>query len=173
MTTTGWFEAGAYPAADNIVILPGQAFAVRHRATAAATIFAPLDEVSGEALSLTLPVADGSQQDTMVAPPRPTPITLDQLDLAGTAFEESASTAAVDRKDQLLVFDASIPSINREPSAAYFRSGGQWLRDTTGFPASGSVAIEPSSGLLIRKAAGTTASVPRWRNAPVYDLTIP
>lgn len=173
VTMTGWFEAGAYAAADQVVILPGQAFVVRHRDTATATTFVPLDEVSDGVISLPLPVANGSPRDTMVAPPRPTPITLDQLDFAGIAFEQSASTGAGDRKDQLLVFDSSAPSINREPSAIYFRSGGQWLRDTTGFPVSGSVAVEPSSGLLVRKASGATASVPRWSNAPTYDLTTP
>lgn len=173
VTTSGWFEAGAYDAADQVVILPGQAFVVRHRDTATATTFVPLDEVSNGAVSLPLPVANGSPRDTMVAPPRPTPVTLDQLDFAGMAFEQSTSTAAGDRKDQLLVFDSSAPSINREPSAIYFRSGSQWLRDTTGFPVSGSVAVEPSSGLLVRKASGATASVPRWSNAPTYDLTTP
>jgi uncharacterized protein (TIGR02597 family) len=173
VTSTGWFEAGAYTAADQVVILPGQAFVVRHRAAATATTFVPLDDVSDAVVSLPLPVANGSPRDTMVAPPRPTPVILDQLDFAGMAFEQSASTAAGDRKDQLLVFDSSAPSINREPSAIYFRSAGQWLRDTTGFPVSGSVALEPSSGLLIRKASRATASLPRWSNAPTYDLTTP
>lgn len=173
LTTGGWFEVGSYLSADDEVILPGQAFAVRHRTGAAATTFVPFDEVSGTVVSLALPVASGTARETMVAPPRPAPLTLDQLDLTGGDFEESASTAIGDRKDQLLVFDLTTPEINRTPSATYFRSGGQWLRDSTGFPASGNTPIEPSAGLLIRKATGATASVARWENAPAYNLTTP
>jgi uncharacterized protein (TIGR02597 family) len=173
LTAAGWFEAGSYLSANDQVILPGQAFAVRHRTGAAATTFVPFDEVSGNIISLALPVAAGKADDAMVAPPRPTPVTLDQLDLTGLIFVESSSTAIGDRKDQLILFDATVAEMNRRPSAIYFRNGGQWKQDTTGFPSSGTTQIEPSAGLLIRKAAGTTASIPRWSNAPAYDLTTP
>lgn len=173
LTSAGWFEVGSYLSADDEIILPGQAFAVRHRSGATATTFVPFDEVSGTVVSLALPVASGTARETIVAPPRPAPLTLDQLDLTGLNFEESASTAIGDRKDQLLIFDLTSPEINRTPSATYFRSGGQWLLDSTGFPASGNTPIEPSAGLLIRKATGAAASVDRWENAPAYDLTTP
>lgn len=173
LTATGWFEAGSYLAADDVILFPGQAFAVRHRTGAAATTFVPFDEVSGTVVSVALPVASGTARDTMVALPRPTLITLDELDLTGSSFEESPSTAISDRKDQLILFDATTPELNRRPSAIHFRTGGEWKEDTTGFPSSGSTPIEPSTGLLIRKAAGSTAAVPRWDNAPAYDLTTP
>jgi hypothetical protein len=58
------------------------------------------------------------------------------------------------------------------PAAIYYRSGGQWLRDGTN-AVSDSVTIEPSAGLLLRKAAGGADSVVLWKNAPTYDVTAP
>ena len=173
VTSSGWFEVGDYAAADEVAILPGQAFVVRHREGAAATTFVPFDEVPPSTVSLPVAVSGNSAQESSMAPPRPVTSTLDQLGLADPVFTESASSALVDRKDELLVFDGVGAGINRGPSAVYFRSGGQWLRDTAGFPVSGTTLLEPSEGLLIRKAPGTAPAVLWWNQLPVYDLTAP
>lgn len=173
VTSSGWIEVGDYSDADDVVILPNQPFVVRHREGAAATTFVPFDEVSPGMIALPLGTANGNIKEARLAPPRPVPVSLDQLGLTGAVFTESTGTAPADRKDELFLFDGTAPGINRTPSAVYFRSGGQWLRDTAGFPASGGTLIEPAEGLLIRKAAGTSTSVLWWENLPIYNLTAP
>jgi uncharacterized protein (TIGR02597 family) len=164
---------GGYTPADEVVILPGQAFVVRHREGATATTFVPFDEVTPALSAHPVAVFGSGARETMIAPTRPVPATLDQLGLAAPVFTESAGTAPADREDELLVFDGTSAAINRSPAAVYFRSGGQWLRDTTGFPPSGGVLVEPSQGLLIRKAQGANATVLWWNNLPAYDLSAP
>ena len=172
VTTAGWFESGTFLAAGSTVIAPGQAFLIRHPAGVAATTFVPNQQVYGGKVTLRVPVANGKARDTMLSPPRPVLLTLSQLDFAPGDFVESASNAVADRKDQLLVYDNSQPEQNRLPAAIYFRSGGQWRRDGTN-AVSDSVTIEPSAGLLLRKAAGGADTVVLWKNAPIYDVAAP
>lgn len=172
VTASGWFEAGTFLAAGSTVIAPGQAFLIRHPAGVAATTFVPNQQVYGGKVTLEIPVANGKSRDTMLSPPRPVSLTLGRLDFAPGDFVESASTAPVDRKDQLLVYDNSQTGQNKLPVATYFRSGGQWRRDGTN-AVSDSVVIEPSAGLLLRKAAGGADTVVLWKNAPVYEVTTP
>lgn len=172
VTASGWFEAGTFAAAGSTVINPGQAFLIRHPAGVDATTFVPNQQVYGAKVTLSVPVADLEARDTMLALPRPVSLTLAQLDFAPADFVESASNAPVDRKDQLLVFDNSQAQRNKLPSATYYRNAGQWLRDGNN-AVSDTVVIEPSAGLLIRKAAGGADSVVLWKNAPTYDITAP
>ena len=172
VTDAAWFEVGSFGEAGSTVVLPGQAFIVRHPSGVAMTEFVANQQVFGEVVSLPVRVANGKARDTMLALPRPVTVTLDQLDLGPGVFEESSSTDPGDRKDQLLVFDNASVLQNKGPSATYFRSGGQWLRDGTNAQ-SGSQSIEPSAGLLIRKAAGGSDQVLQWANAPTYDVTAP
>jgi uncharacterized protein (TIGR02597 family) len=111
-------------------------------------------------------------RDTMIGLPRPVSITLDDLDFAPGQFVESATIAAGDRKDQLLVFDNAEALRNKQPDAVYFRSGGQWLSAESG-SAAGSQPIEPSAGLLVRRAAGSGTTPILWVNSPTYDVTAP
>lgn len=108
-----------------------------------------------------------------MAPPRPVAITLGQIDLDNGLFEESASSDPADRADELLVYDNTELALNKQPSAIYFRSGGQWLEDAPGYPVADAVVLEPSAGLLIRKAAGGTDLELYWSNAPTYDIDAP
>ncbi|MBL9159875.1 MAG: TIGR02597 family protein [Verrucomicrobiales bacterium] len=174
VTNAAWFEVGSYSAAGNTVIEPGQAFIIRHPAGVAATTFVPNQQVQGGLASVAMGATrDGLDRDIMIALPRPVPMTLDQLDFAPGQFVESTSTAAGDRKDQLLVFDNTQALRNRQPSAIYFRTGGQWVRDTAGYPASGSQMIEPSAGLIVRREGDAGTSPLVWVNAPTYDVTAP
>jgi uncharacterized protein (TIGR02597 family) len=172
VTSSSWREAGTYASAGNVVIMPGQAFAVRHPAGSGASTFIPFQEVFGGTVTRPLRTQVGGAQDTMVAPPRPVASKLSELAMSGTSFVSSASTAPGDRKDQLLVFDNSAVATNKSPSAIYFLTPGGWVRDTVGFPASDNVTIEPSAGVLIRKAATASTGV-NWVNLPSYDVTAP
>jgi uncharacterized protein (TIGR02597 family) len=128
--------------------------------------------VHGGVVTVPVRVSQGKEQDTMLAVPRPAPVALADLDL-GSAFEESATNAPEDRKDELLVFDNTATGLNKTPVATYFRSGGQWREDAALFPSAETVEIEPSAGLLLRKAKGLADAILPWPNAAPYDLTAP
>ncbi len=174
VTSSGWFEVGSYAPADNVALSPGQAFLVRHPEVADATEFIPHQQVYGGPVTLPVRTDAGKAVDTMLALPRPVPITLADIG-AGGPVEESATTASNDRKDQLLVYDNSAAGLNKQPTTTYFRVGGEWRKDDEGdgFPVSDAVSIEPSAGLLLRKAAGGTGGVLHWTHAPTYDVTAP
>lgn len=174
VTASGWREiANGYPAADTVVIAPGQSFVVRHPANADATTFVAMDQVYGGIVSVPVRVANGERQDTVVAPPRPVTQTLAELDF-GSVFEESPNTTPANRRDELHVYDNEATGQNKGPAAIYFRHLGAWVRDQeTDFPNSDAVVIEPSSSLLIRKAAAANDTPLLWSNAPLYDVTAP
>lgn len=172
VTANAWVEAGAFANAGNVLIEPGQAFIVRHPAGVAQTAFVPSQQVYGGAYAVSLPYSTETARDTMLALPRPVPLTLNQLDLGG-AFEESATTAENDRRDELIVYHNATAALNKLPSAIYFRTGGNWVSAPAGSPA-GTTSIEPSAGLVIRKARAGAAGAPLvWINQPVYDVTAP
>lgn len=174
VTATGWFEVGTFSGVGNTVIEPGQAFLIRHPAGVAMTTFVPNQQVYGGLVTVAIGgAAAEAGRDTMIGLPRPVSLTLDDLDFAPGQFVESATTAVGDRKDQLLVFDNAEALRNKQPDAVYFRSGGQWLSAAPGSPAAGSQAIEPSAGLLLRRAAGTGTTPILWVNSPTYDVTAP
>lgn len=166
-----WAEIGATGDAGATLLPPGQAFIVRHREGADDTIFLASQQVFGGEVALAVRVSGGVGQDNVVAPPRPLPVRLDALDLA--PFEESASTAPADRKDQLLVFDNTNAGHNKAPSAVYFRSAGHWHADSTGFPLADDTEIDPSSGFTLRKASAGGDGILIWTNSPTYDVTAP
>lgn len=169
----GWIEVGSYTAAGEVAVLPGQAFLIRHRAGSADTSFVAMQQVYVGPVSLPVRVVAGVRQDSTVAPPLPVPVALSSLSLDGTIFEESPAFDAGSRRDELLVYDNAATGINKKPSAIYFRSGGKWIEDTVGFPDADAVRIEPSSALLIRKAAGGGDLVLRWSQSTPRDLTQP
>ena len=179
VTTTGWFEAGSgYSAAGSITIAPGQAFIIRHPAGVAATNFVAMNQVYGGLVKLPVRVTQGKKQDTVIALPRPVPLTLAELDL-GSVFEDSTDLTPVGRKDELHLYANSAPAPgtsgrNKAPAGIYFRHAGAWVRDSApAFPNSDAVAIEPSTSLLIRKALGTNNTPLLWSNAPLYNVTAP
>jgi uncharacterized protein (TIGR02597 family) len=173
VTGTTWYEAGSFAEAGDTVIEPGQAFVVRHPAGVAMTTFVPNQQVYGGLVSVSVRVSNQGAQDTMISLPRPVAINLADLDVAPGQFVESATTDPGDRKDQLLVFDNAETLRNKQPDAVYFRTGGQWVRDEPGFPSANLAPIEPSAGLLVRKATGADNNPVLWVNSPTYDVTAP
>lgn len=169
----GWIEVGSYTAAGEVAVLPGQAFLIRHPAGSADTSFVAMQQVYVGPVSLPVRVAAGARQDSIVAPPLPVPVALSSLALDAAIFEESANLDEESRRDELIVYDNAAVGINKKPSAIYFRSGGKWIEDAAGFPDADAVRIEPSSGLLIRKAGGGGDLVLRWSQPPGQDLAQP
>ena len=172
ITDTGWFEAGDYSASGGEIIWPGQAFVIRHRPGAAATQFLALQQVFSSTVALPISAGQSGPRDTTVGLPRPVVTRLVDLDLE-SVIADSASTAAVDRKDELRVFDNATAGRRKEPLAVYFRVAGQWVKDAAGFPAANDDLIDPSAGLLIRKAATSVDGAIMWVNHPRYDPDAP
>lgn len=169
----GWIEVGGYTPAGEVVVAPGQSFLIRHPAGRADTVFVTTQQVYTGPVSLPVRVTAGKRQDTPVAPPRPVAVQLASLDFENTTFEESPALDVGSRRDELLVFDNTAAGLNKKPSATYFRSGGKWIEDTDGYPDADADRIEPSVGLLIRKAGGGGDLVLRWIHRPAPDLTQP
>jgi len=173
ITSSGWTSVDAFVAAGNTMIAPGEAFMIRHPAGTAATEFVASEQVYGEVVRLGFRISDGTAQDTTLAPPRPVKVALAELDLAPGLFEESGSNLPIDRKDELLVFDNAASGLNKTPSGTFFRKAGQWIEDIAGYPVADLVKIEPSVGLVIRKAAGILDQTVQWPNEAPYDLDAP
>jgi uncharacterized protein (TIGR02597 family) len=173
LTPAGWFESGTFLPAGGVTILPGQPFTIRHPAGSQPTNFVPHQQVFGGPVTIQIRTQTAGDQDTMVAPPRPVAVKLPDLGLNGGLFEVSPSTAPQDRRDQLMVFDNSTAAFNKQPSATYFRTPSGWVRDAPGFPAAGNVSINPSAGMLIRKATAANGNGATWVNQPNYDVTAP
>lgn len=173
LTSDGWFEVGSYAPAGGVVVPPGSPFLIRHPAGSAPTVFTVMQQVYSSPVQLRIRVTGGKGQDNALAPLRPVPITLSDLDLSAAQFEDSTGEDPGIRRDELHVYDNSVAEINKTASAVYFRVGGQWVEDTPGFPNADAVEIEPSSGIFLRKAEGTGSFTISWSHLPAYDPSAP
>lgn len=172
LVSSGWVEAGTYASAGAVELNPGQLFVIRHRPGAEDTIFLTSQQVyRGD---VTFPVSTGttSPRDTPIGLPRPIPTKVADLDLE-QVVETSAGTAPEDRRDELRVFDRLSQDGSRRPVAIYFRVANEWRRDASGFPPGGNDLIEPSAGLIIRKAPPRDGNPVLWINSPRYDVSAP
>lgn len=169
LTSEGWFQSDrGFPAADDTIVPPGKAFVIRHPDSTANTRFTARWNVHAKAHSSALRTQTDREQDTTVALPRPVAVKLSDLDL-GSSFTDSSSNSAGDRRDELLLYDNLTAAFNKEPSAVYFRVGGQWRRDDgNSYPAGGNDDIPPATGLLIRKSSTADGATVRWLNLPRY-----
>lgn len=170
VTSGGWFEAaGGFPEADEVVVDPGQVLIIRHKPGAADTVFRTTNRVHRYDHPTTLTSGPGGPRDHAIGLMRPVPVRLTDLDLDATAFLDSVSPAAADRKDELLVYDNLSAALNKTPAKIYFRVGGQWFEDAGGthLPA-GTASVPPSTALVIRKAATSTPRALVWVNSPRY-----
>lgn len=173
LTADGWFQSTAgLPAADDVVVPPGKAFVIRHPATEAATKFVPHQMVVESSWSAPLKVRAEGGQDNAIALVRPIPVKLSELGLDPAAFVDSDDNTSNNRADELLVYDNLEAAINKDPSRIYFRVGGEWRLDDSNsggtFPAVDDDEILPSTGLVVRKAAGASDETLRWLNTPTY-----
>ena len=75
----------------------------------------------------------------------------------------STSTLNNGRRDLLLVFDNSVPGINKAPVKSYYYYSGTW-RKIGGTADDGDDIIEPSQGLIIRKYQNASNATYFWTN---------
>ncbi len=165
----GWREvAPGFPDADHVVVTPGTSFVIRHPAVAQPTRFTAHQWVETGNQAYVLATDALRARDHHLGSARPVPVKLADLDLEPPVFVESASTDPGDRADELHVFDNTLAAVNRQAAAVYFRAGGQWVRDESGYPASDNVEIDAGVGLMIRKAPTAGGTPVIWVNTPRY-----
>lgn len=163
-----WKEASTgFPTSDNVILSPDSYFIVRHNHTSisAATTFTATGIVELNPISLPLGTQPTTKQDNATTTGRPIPVKLKDLDLISSgAFVGSAGTLVSQRRDELMVYDNNVATINRAPSSVYFyvTSTSQWRSTATGFPLADEVEISPSSGILVRKFQSGTGNSTVW-----------
>lgn len=167
-----WKEStGGFPVSDNFILSPDTYFIVRHNhaSITAPTTFTAVGMVELNPVAVPLATLPGtSKQDNAVTFGRPVPVKLKDLKLISSgAFLGSSGTAGPGRRDELLVYDNSVPVVNRAPSATYFYNAttSNWRQSTTGFPVADDVELPPSAGILIRKYQTATGSTATWTHS--------
>lgn len=166
-----WRQAvKGFPAAGEKVIPPGSSFLIRHPGTVVSTSFVSQQWVDTEDFVTPLETSDATAKDISVGLVRPVPVSLSELGLTtANGFVESPSPDPVQRKDELHLFDNADATINKLPSAVYFRTGGNWvLDDGNSYPLSNDVSVSPGAGLLIRKSLSNDGATHVWINTPSY-----
>lgn len=164
-TSVNWKEVTPnFSNANNVVIPPGQSFVIRHPQGSQDTRLAAAPWVETNEKSYALRSNADRSTDNHLGSIRPYALKLSELGLEPSAFVESASTSAQNRKDELLVFDSSNVERNRSPSAIYFRVNGQWRKVQSGFPSSDNATIPPGAALVVRKAPSSGGTV--WFSLP-------
>lgn len=159
-----WREAASgSPISDNVILPPDGFFIVRHNNAniTSDTTFTSTGNVELNAVSIPLATLTTGKQDNPVSTGRPIPVKLKDLDLISTgAFVGSNGTLGGQRRDELLLFDNSVASVNRSASATYFYNipTANWRQSASGSPVADDVEIAPGTGILIRKYASTGAT---------------
>jgi uncharacterized protein (TIGR02597 family) len=171
LTASGWKKGvKGYPAAGDTILPPGLPFIIRHPRGVAATTFEPEGRVLRTADAIELARASSTRQDNTVAVLRPVDVTLQDSGLDESAFIPSLGHDAADRRDELLVFDNSVPGFNKSPSAAYYKVSGSWFREDgkgAANPRADQEALSASGGVVVRKAQGPNGMA-AWKNNPNY-----
>ncbi len=107
-------------------------------------------------------------QDNFVSIIRPIDVKLNDLGLI-TSGAFLSSPTALNRIDQLLLFDNAQVAINKSPTVIYFYFNGAWRKAgqpvTTDF---GNDTIAAGTGFLIRKGGTPTGATSLWKNSPTY-----
>lgn len=166
LNTTEWKNASGFTNADNVILYPDTYFIVRHNKAAitSSTTYTITGSVELKDAGTILATRVGGSQDNFVSNGRPIDIKLKDLDFSPTAFVDSTGTTSPTRRDQLLVFNNAVPTVNRSASAIYFRVGGTWL-NASGYTVADDAIIPAGSGFIIRKYAAPGTGVV-WTNNP-------
>ncbi|MCA9398958.1 MAG: TIGR02597 family protein [Candidatus Omnitrophica bacterium] len=163
-----WRKFGQPPTSVfNDVVIPPQVYTTLRNGGASPLEFFTLGKVSDLKIARILST-ESSTNDIPVGSGFPVPVTLKQLNLGGTPAFQSTPPPGIFVKDQLLVFDNSVPGVNKSASATYFYYNGAWRK--FGQPLTQSFddeVLDPSAAILIRKAGGTPASTVWTQPSPI------
>jgi uncharacterized protein (TIGR02597 family) len=163
--SSGWRKTTG-EVSDDVILFPDSYFIIRHNhaTITASTFFTPAGNVELNPVTSPLATRSGGQQDNFVSSGRPIPVKVKDLDLITSgAFLASTSTLNNGRRDLLMVFDNSIPGINKAPVKSYYYFSGTWRR-IGGTADDGDELIQPSQGLIIRKYQDASSATYLWTN---------
>jgi uncharacterized protein (TIGR02597 family) len=170
IASSNWYKGGTNQIANDVVLYPDNSLIIRQPANITTDIkWASSGSVVLGNLAIPLLTKASGPQDNAIALTRPVDVKFSELNLGG-AFMDSASTSPLTRRDQLFVFDNTVPGLNKPVSRIYYRVGGAWLKVVAGGNpvAADSDVIRAGDAFLIRKyQSGTGASVV-WTNTPTY-----
>jgi uncharacterized protein (TIGR02597 family) len=171
-----WRKQGGIVDEGSTQIWPDDSFIIRNPASVtSATTFSLSGEVDMKAVTIQLNTRNGgatAKQDNTVGLTRPVDVSLNNLNLGNTpAFVSSTNAVAANRRDELLVFNNGIASLNKSPSAIYYFNSGtippQW-RAQGGTTDAGSAVIPAGSAMIIRKFGTAGGVTSFWNNTPSY-----
>ncbi len=147
------------------VIVPDMYLIVRQNVNTNTTVTTEGAVLTGRLRSL-VRRNPGSQQDNLLALPRPLNVSLiDSGLISSGAFRASPSPGG--RIDELLVFDNSVIGQNKSAAGTYYYWNGAWRKVGFGATDHGADAVfAPGVGVIIRSGSGTTNAI--WANDPTY-----
>lgn len=153
----------------NFQLWPDSYIIIRHPSSVTtSTTYVNTGQVEVNEFDIALNTRNGGPQDNLVALPRPVDITLNNLNLGGTAaFISSTSTGALGRRDQLFVFNYSSTGINKSAAATYFYHNGLWKAHGDGDIDRGNDIIPAGTGFVIRKYSSTGATA-NWNHTSPF-----
>jgi uncharacterized protein (TIGR02597 family) len=163
-----WKNSSGHALSDNVILMPDQYFIIRHPSTVASqTTFTATGIVELNPVAIPIATQASAQQDNPLTTGRPIPIKLTDLDLISSgAFIGSNGTLPNVRRDLLLVYDNSVPIVNRSPSRVYYynSSTGRWL-NASGNVVADNDEIASSGAILIRKYQSGTGLTSFWTHS--------
>ncbi len=151
------------PNFGDTILYPDNYFSLRHPSTVAHnTIFRSLGEVENKNFTIFLSTRTTGKQDNFIGLPRPTPIKLKHLGLNDDAVFV-ASASALNRKDELLVFDNETAIRNKAPTVTYYRLSTGWRKFGDASTNQDDTTIPAGAGFIIRKSISDGSS-DVWQN---------
>jgi len=171
----GWRLSGGTLTSDmgGVVIKPDSYMIVRNNGAEELTYISK-GAVPSETIGMIVRT-ETSAYDLNFTSGRPVPVSLDDMGLEDV-IEASANATVGARKDELLVFNNAAAGKNKSSAATYYYI--HWNHPTLGLLKGwrlsggtltadmGHVTIDPSAGVIIRKAAGTVSVDVYAQNAP-------
>ncbi len=161
-----WKQVGQGNVSRNDDILLPDAYVIVRHNVATNTVCTFMGEVLTSKIAIPLAVSADSKQDNFVSLARPTTLSLNESGLIDTgAFKVSES--ALNRQDELLVFNNAVAARNKSVSAIYYyllNSG--WRKVGSPDIVGDDLVFAPGAAVIIRKS--TSSVVPVWINSAPY-----
>ncbi len=165
LPTTGWRSTVSVTALEDGHLLDSDGAFVVRGAGPQVTADAWLVMAGAEVETSIVTTIGAGGSDTVIALQRAVPVKLrDAALFSSGAFEGSADTQPVNRRDELMICDNAVIGLNKQPSAIFYYdlSSGLWRSTTAPASDAGDVELAPGAFLKIRSASGgsTTWTLP-------------
>jgi uncharacterized protein (TIGR02597 family) len=166
-TNMAWRKVGGGTTARNDDVLIPDAYVIVRHNIASNSVYRPMGGAPVSRLATPLLTLTTNKQDNPIALVRPVPVSLNDSGLISSgAFVPSVS--ALNRADELLVFDNTIVGKNKSAVALYYYLT-TWRKVGGGTTDFGNDQIfSPGTGVIIRKKSTTNGVASFWVNAPTY-----